>query len=91
MSQKDYSASYTDEGFWNKITEMPGDAGCAILRTACTLFGECSKFCVTIQVINLLQQLAEVEASPENGPPKNCSSEGVGFRWSGSDHTPTIL
>ena len=38
MSKKDYSASFTDEGFWNKITKMPGDAGCALLRTACTLY-----------------------------------------------------
>jgi len=29
---------YTDEGFWNKITKMPGDAGCAVLRADYTLF-----------------------------------------------------
>ncbi len=38
MSKKDYSDSFTDEGFWNKITRMPGDAGCAVLRAACTLY-----------------------------------------------------
>jgi uncharacterized membrane protein YkvA (DUF1232 family) len=38
MSQKDYTDSYTEEGFWNKITKMPGDAGCALLRAAFTLY-----------------------------------------------------
>ncbi len=38
MSKNDHSASFTDEGFWNKITRMPGDAGCAVLRAAFTLY-----------------------------------------------------
>ena len=38
MSQKDYSTSYTDESFWNKITKIPGDTGCAVLRAAFTLY-----------------------------------------------------
>jgi len=38
MTKKDCSDSFTDEGFWNKITRMPGDAGCAVLRAACTLY-----------------------------------------------------
>jgi len=38
MSKKDYSSSYSEDSFWNKITRMPGDAGCAVLRAACTLY-----------------------------------------------------
>ena len=38
MNKKDHSVSYTEEKFWNKITRMPGDTGCAVLRVACTLY-----------------------------------------------------
>ncbi|MFH2057930.1 MAG: YkvA family protein [Pseudomonadota bacterium] len=38
MNEKNYSASYSDENFWNKITKMPETAGCSVLRAAFTLY-----------------------------------------------------
>ncbi len=38
MTQKDYSTSYSEDNFWNKITKMPSNAGCAVLRAAFTLY-----------------------------------------------------
>nr|WP_320190111.1 YkvA family protein [uncultured Desulfobacter sp.] len=38
MTQKDYSGSYSDQNFWNKITQMPETAGCSVLRAAFTLY-----------------------------------------------------
>lgn len=38
MTQKNYSTSYSEDNFWNKITKMPGNAGCAVLRAAFTLY-----------------------------------------------------
>lgn len=38
MTKKNYSASYTDEKFWDKITQMPENAGCSVLRVAFTLY-----------------------------------------------------
>ncbi|MBU1194010.1 MAG: DUF1232 domain-containing protein [Proteobacteria bacterium] len=38
MPQKDYSASFSDEGFWKKITSMPGNAGCSIIKAGISLY-----------------------------------------------------
>ncbi len=38
MTSKNYSDSYSDEGFWRKITTIPSSAGCSLLRTVFTLY-----------------------------------------------------
>ncbi len=38
MSKKDYSDSYSDDRFWDKIIRMPKNAECAVLKAAFTLY-----------------------------------------------------
>lgn len=38
MTKKDYSDSYSNENFWDKVTRMPETAGCSVLRVAVTLY-----------------------------------------------------
>ncbi len=38
MTEKNYNDSYSDEKFWDKITQMPETAGCSVLRVAFTLY-----------------------------------------------------
>nr|WP_321401138.1 YkvA family protein [uncultured Desulfobacter sp.] len=38
MTEKDYSGSYSDQNFWDKITQMHETAGCSVLRAAFTLY-----------------------------------------------------
>ena len=38
MAKKDYSDSFSDENFWDKVTRMPETAGCSVLRAAYTLY-----------------------------------------------------
>nr|WP_320190101.1 hypothetical protein [uncultured Desulfobacter sp.] len=38
MTDKDYTDSYSDQNFWDKITQMPETAGCSVLRAAFTLY-----------------------------------------------------
>jgi len=38
MAEKDYSDSFLDENFWDKVTRMPETAGCSGPRAAYTLY-----------------------------------------------------
>ncbi len=38
MNPRDYSNSYSDKSFWNKIKHIPENTGCSVLRAAYTLY-----------------------------------------------------
>ncbi len=38
MTKKDYSTSFSDKDFWEKIITIPGNAGCSVLRAAYSLY-----------------------------------------------------
>lgn len=38
MTKKDYSTSFSDKDFWEKIITIPGNTGCSLLRVAYSLY-----------------------------------------------------
>jgi len=77
MAEKDYSDSFLDENFWDKVTRMPETAGCSGPRAAYILYallrGSSTPLWAKTTIIGALGYLVcPIDAIPDIIP-------GVGF------------